>query len=212
VKIKICGITSVEDARAAVESGADAIGFVFVRSSPRYITSDRAATIVASIPSSVLPVGVFVDESSVVISQVIGQSGIRVVQLHGNEVPAQAGGLGVPVIKAHRIKEGFDLSRLGPYRVHAHLLDAWVDGVAGGTGKLCDWSLAARAAECYRIILSGGLTPENVAAAVGCVRPVAVDVSSGVELRKGVKDHKKMHAFIREAHEAFARLPKRSYE
>jgi phosphoribosylanthranilate isomerase len=212
MKIKICGITSIDDARTTVDQGADALGFVFVQSSPRYVAADRVAAIVATIPASVLPVGVFVDEPRESIERHIRETGIRAVQLHGDETPEETAGFDVPVIKGHRMLPGFDPASLLAYTVHVHLLDAWVDGIKGGTGKQCDWNLAAHAAGIFPIVLSGGLNPENVGAAIHRVKPEGVDVSSGVELRPGVKDHKKVRAFIQAAQQAFISLSDRSIQ
>lgn len=206
MRIKICGITNVADARAAVEFGADAIGFIFVQSSPRYISPAQAAEIVNVLPATVLPVGVFVDASRRAISDAVAAAGIRALQLHGDEPPESTVGFGLPVFKAHRVSAGFRIERLDLFDVEAHLLDTYVEGVRGGTGKTFDWDIAVRAGQTHRIVLSGGLSPENVERAINLVRPYAVDASSGVELEPGIKDHVKLRRFIETAHKAFERV------
>ena len=195
MKIKICGITTVADALAAVQCGADAIGFIFVQSSPRYIPPEMAAEIVGALPAAVLPVGVFVDASRDSIVDAVGVAGIRALQLHGDEPPESTSGFGLPVFKAHRVSASFVIEHLDRYNVEAHLLDACVEGSRGGTGRTSDWDVAVNARQAHRIILSGGLNPENVEMAIRYVRPFAVDVSSGVESAPGIKDHVRMRAF-----------------
>ncbi len=204
MRVKVCGITRYDDALCAVDAGADALGFIFVRSSKRYIAPDAAARITAALPRDVLPVGVFVDAPHTGLREVIRLSGIRAVQLHGDETPSDCIGLPVQVIKAHRVRPGFDPAVLGQYPVDAHLLDAYVDGLHGGTGQVFDWSIAGTAARTARVILSGGLTPGNIASAIAQACPMAVDVSSGVELAPGIKDHAKVRQFVQNAREAFA--------
>jgi len=182
VKVKICGITRLEDALFAAEQGADALGFIFVRTSPRYIDPDAAGCIVRSLPPFVTPVGVFVDEPREEILRAIAISGIRCLQLQGNEPPGET--------------EGYP-ELLRSYLTPAFLLDANVAGMHGGTGTTFDWNVAVRAKEHGRIILSGGLKPENVGDAVRTVRPYAVDVSSGVESLPGAKDPDRVLRFFR---------------
>jgi phosphoribosylanthranilate isomerase len=206
MKIKICGITRAADAMAAVQCGADAIGFIFFPSSPRYIPPAVAAEIVRALPAAVLPVGVFVDASRDTIVDAVRMSGIRALQLHGDEPPESTSGFGLPVFKAHRVSARFAVEDLDRYAVEAHLLDAYADGFRGGTGKQFDWDVALRARQLHRIILSGGLHPENVERAIRYVRPYAVDVSTGVERQPGVKDHVRMYRFIESARGAFERI------
>ena len=206
MKIKICGITNSIDAMAAVAFGADAVGFIFVPSSARYIPPERAASIIGTLPPTVLSVGVFANEPRGSILRVIRRTGVQALQLHGEEPPDAVLGYGIPVIKAHRISPSFDVASLKQYSVHAHLLDAWVEGFRGGTGTRCDWEVAARACRISRVILSGGLNPENVEEAIHAVGPCAVDVSSGVEKAAGTKDHGKMHAFVESARRAFVSI------
>ncbi|MBI5885932.1 MAG: phosphoribosylanthranilate isomerase [Deltaproteobacteria bacterium] len=201
VKVKICGITNPADARSAVEAGADALGFVFWPKSPRNITPAAAAAIIKGLPPFVLTVGVFVNEEVERIRQTTAQAGLSCVQLHGDETPARAVEVAdracLRVIKAFRVAEGFDIISLDAYQVQACLLDAYKPGVPGGTGETFDWATAVEAAKRKRIILSGGLTPDNVGQAVETVRPYAVDVSSGVEAAPGKKDADKVRRFIK---------------
>jgi phosphoribosylanthranilate isomerase len=199
VRIKICGITTREDAHAAVDAGADALGFIFVPASRRYLSRDAAATIIAGLPPFVIPVGVFANERRKRILETIRRTGIRCLQLHGDEPPEETGGYPVPVIKGFRVGPDFAPASLSSYRTGAYLLDTYVEGTYGGTGKRFDWNLAAAAKMFGRIILSGGLTPENVGEAVRFVQPYAVDVSSGVESAPGTKDPARLEAFIRAA-------------
>jgi phosphoribosylanthranilate isomerase len=203
MRIKICGITRIDDALCAVNTGADMVGFIFVPESKRYITPAQAARIIAALPEHVLPVGVFVDTPRKEVLRAIEESGIRAVQLHGEESPEDADGYSVPVIKAYRVRPSFDPSVLAPYRVEAHLLDTYVSGVHGGTGMVFDWSVARAASAYGKIILGGGLTPENVAEAIRRGAPSAVDVSSGVEHAPGIKAPEKIRRFIVAAQLAF---------
>lgn len=198
VKVKICGITSIDDALAAVDYGADALGFVFYEKSPRYIPPEKAEQIIRQIPPFVTTVGLFVDLNRDKVEKITTQSNIDVVQFHGNESP-EACLLSIRVIKAFRVKELSDLDSLGTYRVSAFLIDAYAEGLFGGTGQVFNWDIAIEAKKFGRIILAGGLTPDNIEKAVKLVRPFAVDVSSGVEMDKGVKDHKKLKLFIERA-------------
>jgi phosphoribosylanthranilate isomerase len=206
IRVKICGITSHEDAWAAVEAGADAIGFIFVEGTPRYIEPEAAAAIIARMPPFVATVGVFVDRTPEEVERIIGASGCRLAQLHGHESPDTCGRLRVPFIKAIRVQGEHDLEGLRLYpRARAFLLDTYVADRPGGTGRTFPWEIAAKAARQARVILSGGLTPENVALAVTHVRPYAVDVCSGVEASPGRKDHQKVREFIEQARKADAR-------
>ena len=196
-RIKICGITSVEDARIAVESGADAIGLVFYAPSPRNVGLAQARAIVAAIPPFVTAVGLFVDPAEDQVESVLGACSLDLLQFHGDEAPDFCGAFSLPYIKAARVRADSDLVQyLSPYHTaRGWLLDAYHDRLYGGTGASFDWKLIppdlARP-----VILSGGLTPDNVGAAVRQVRPWAVDVSSGVESAKGIKDAAKIAAFI----------------
>jgi phosphoribosylanthranilate isomerase len=207
LRIKICGITNVADAIAAVDAGADALGFMFYERSKRYVTPDAVAEIVDQLPPFVMRVGVFVDPSVETVNETTSTCGITALQFHGSESPEFCGQFGLPVIKAFRITDKNSLEALPQYQTSAWLLDSDVPGQLGGTGAKFDWSLAQRATSLGRpVILAGGLTPENVAAAVREVRPYGVDVSSGVELAPGRKDAQRVKAFIRAAREAQAEL------
>jgi phosphoribosylanthranilate isomerase len=200
VKVKICGITNVDDAVAAVDSGADALGFVFFKESPRYIPYTNAASIINKLPSFLTTVGVFVNEQPEHIENIITMTGIDVVQLHGEEPPEKCIFMR-RAIKAVRVETLESLDPLINYRgiVSAFLLDTFTHGLLGGTGKIFNWDIAIEAKQFGRIILAGGLTPDNVAEAVRRVSPYGVDVSSGVEFERGRKDHKKMQLFIERA-------------
>ena len=199
MRVKICGITNVEDANAAVEFGADALGFVFAMS-PRQITKELAGTIIRDLPPFVTPVGGFVDEKTDVVKDIGNYCNIRTVQLHGNEPPAYLNDLaGYKIIKAFRVRKEGDLKLLANYKPHAFLLDSYVEGTMGGTGIPFKWEVARQAHKYGNIILSGGLTPEKVKDAIQIVKPYAVDVSSGVESSPGKKDKSLMKRFIANA-------------
>lgn len=206
LKVKICGITSLADALVAIDAGADALGFVFWEKSPRYIDPADAAHITSELAPFVKTVGVFVNEAPDIIRDTIEAAGIDCVQLHGDETPEDAEEVarvtGAPVIKAIRVGGPGSLKALESYKVSALLLDTYRKGTPGGTGETFDWTLAIEAKAAGRIILSGGLTPHNVAKAVATVRPYAVDVSSGVESAPGKKDADKVRMFIEEARKA----------
>jgi len=207
VRVKICGITRPEDAVAAAEAGADAIGLVFAES-PRRVNIEQARPILATLPPFVTPVALFVNETLERIRQTCDTLGIRTVQLHGDEPPDFARQLaGLCVIKAFRIGSEADLDALEGYPAACCLLDAKVAGKRGGTGATFDWSLAAKAARRARVILAGGLKPYNVAEAVRRVRPYGVDVSSGVEAAPGRKDPAKVRAFVDLARTAYEYPP-----
>jgi phosphoribosylanthranilate isomerase len=205
-RVKICGITSREDAWAAVEAGADALGFIFVEGTPRWIEPKEAAAITIEMPPFVATVGVFIDRTAEQIEKIATSSGISLAQLHGSEPPEECARLRLPYVKAIRVQGEGDLAGLHQYKwARAFLLDTYVPDRPGGTGKTFSWEIAARAARESRIILSGGLTPETVARAVVQVRPYAVDVCSGVESSPGRKDHRKVREFIDQAKKAGAR-------
>jgi phosphoribosylanthranilate isomerase len=196
VRVKICGITNRGDAHAAVDAGADALGFIFVRESPRYIEPHIAAGISAELAPFVSVVGVFADESREVVAGVRKMCCLNAVQLHGNESPEYCRDLSCAVIKAFRMADDFDLGTLEKYQVRGFLLDTAVEGKLGGTGLAFDWRRAVPAKKYGPVILAGGLNPENVAEAVKTVRPYGVDVSSGVEGAPGKKDHEKIRKLI----------------
>lgn len=199
VKVKICGITDLDDALHAVECGADALGFVFYDRSPRAITEIRAQSIIAALPPFVTIVGLFVNEDPVTVRSIADHCGLDIIQYHGDESPEIFRQAPRRAIRALRIQEETDLTDVEEYPASGLLLDAWVPGTFGGTGVVCNWEIAARIARKRPIILAGGLTPENIAAAVRTVQPYGVDVSSGVEAEPGRKDRKKVAAFIRAA-------------
>jgi phosphoribosylanthranilate isomerase len=199
VRVKICGITNREDALHAAASGADALGFVFYSGSPRYVTPETVAAICSELPPFVIRVGLFVNESVEMIRGVAGECGLDALQLHGDESPQACLLPPYRVIKGLRPLAGDDLAALAIYPVSALLVDAAVPGHFGGTGQRADWALAAKLAVTHRVVLAGGLTPDNVAAAITQVRPYAVDVSSGVESAPGKKDPLKVAEFIRNA-------------
>jgi phosphoribosylanthranilate isomerase len=201
VRVKICGITNLEDALAAVELGADALGFVFFHGSPRSIPPEKVAEIVPALPPFVTTVGVFVNEEPSKVLRTMERARVDVLQLHGDEPPDQCA-IWPRVIKAFRMKDFTDLTPLEHYRAAAFLLDAYSPESYGGTGQVFNWDIALEAKRFGRIILSGGLTAENVASAVTTVMPYAVDVSSGVERVKGRKDRGKMSRFIQAAKDA----------
>ncbi|WP_339485771.1 phosphoribosylanthranilate isomerase [Pseudomonas sp. EL_65y_Pfl2_R95] len=198
VRSKICGITRLEDARAAIAAGADAIGFVFYPKSPRAVTIEQAQAILASLPPFVTTVGLFVDMPREALVQLLEQVPLDLLQFHGDETPEQCEGFGRPYIKALRVKPGVDVAHQIAAFASASgiLLDTFVAGVPGGTGEAFDWSLVPQGLE-MPIILAGGLTPDNVQAAIMQVKPYAVDVSGGVEASKGLKDSSKVQAFIK---------------
>src|SRR5579862_5533087 len=178
VRVKICGITNLEDALAAIEAGADALGFVFCETSPRKIAPAQAAQIIAALPPFVSKVGVFADASEQAVRQIADQCDLDLLQLHGQETPEFCNLFGVKAVKAFRIKDESSLEGLRAYRTAAWLLDSFVPGQLGGSGQVFNWELARRATELGRpVILAGGLAPLNVGQAVRQVRPYAVDVS-----------------------------------
>ena len=197
MKVKICGITNMEDALLAAELGADALGFIFVKTSPRHIRPSAARKIIQDLPPFVIPVGVVADAEHDEILELIDETGICCVQLHGNESPKQLAKFPVPVYKSFRVDKEFSLETLQRYKGSAYLLDTLVDGTLGGTGKIFDWDIAVKAKAYGRIILAGGLTPENIAEAVKKVQPYAVDVNSGVESATGKKDRNKLERLFK---------------
>ena len=201
-RVKICGITNLDDGRHAAACGADALGFVFYPGSPRFVDPDQARRIVAELPPLVTTVGLFVNETPARIREIVDFCGLNTVQLHGDEEPDQCCYPPCRVIKALRLRDDMPASVFSAYRVAALLLDAYVPDQFGGTGHRCDWEQAAEVASQHRVILAGGLNPENVAAAVRQVHPYGVDVSSGVEVKPGLKDPEKVARFIRMAKEA----------
>ncbi|MCM8783296.1 MAG: phosphoribosylanthranilate isomerase [Candidatus Omnitrophica bacterium] len=201
IKVKICGITNLEDAKQAVDLGADILGFVFARS-PRQITPQKAKAIIKNLPPFVIRVGVFVNEKLENIEKIVNFCRLNLVQLHGEESPDFCKKVRkfVGVIKAFRMRSALELKKMLNYDVDAYLLDSFVTGVYGGTGKTFDWGLAIKAKRILNkrpLILSGGLNPENIAQAIKKVRPYAVDTSSGVEKFPGKKDKVLLKRYFR---------------
>ncbi len=198
IRIKICGITNLEDALLAAELGADALGFIFHARSPRAVEPDAARAIIAQLPPLVTTVGVFVDEDAATINELAAAVGLDWVQLHGAETPEFCRSLGRRVMKAFRIKDEDSLQDLEAYRgaVQALLLDTYKKGQTGGTGETFDWELSRKARKYGPIVLAGGLTPANVAQAIKTAQPQAVDVASGVEAAPGKKDADRLREFF----------------
>ncbi len=197
VRSKICGITRVEDALAAAEAGADAIGLVFYAKSPRAVSVQQARAIIAALPPFVTSVGLFVDASRCELCEILDAVPLDLLQFHGDETPDECDHYGHPYIKALRVKPGDDIAAQVALYANSRgvLLDTFVPGIPGGTGEAFDWSLVP-AQLSKPVILAGGLTAANVAQAIRQVRPFAVDVSGGVESAKGIKDAVKIHAFM----------------
>jgi len=196
--VKICGITRPEDALAAARAGAHAIGLVFYAKSPRHVTPARAAEIIRVLPPFVTTVGLFVNATAEEVRAALAEAPVGLLQFHGDETPEFCRQFKRPYVKAVRVKAGVDLLQYAQdyHDAKALLLDAYVEGLHGGSGAAFDWSLIPRGLP-LPVILSGGLTPENVTEAVRRVKPSAVDVSSGVESAKGIKDAQKIAAFIK---------------
>ena len=197
-RIKICGMTNLEDALCAVAAGADALGFVFYEKSPRYVSPEQVREIVSALPPFVSTVGLFVNAAPEMILQTMEMARLNVIQLHGDELPEACCFDSYPVIKAVRVKNADSLVGVDKYNVSAILLDAWNDQQYGGTGESFDWQLAKKLTGRLPLILAGGLNPDNVAQAIQVVNPYAVDVSSGVEEQPGRKDYKKVREFIQQ--------------
>jgi phosphoribosylanthranilate isomerase len=201
VRVKICGITRVEDALSAVENGADAIGLVFYEPSPRYVDISQAMEIANIIPAFVSVVGLFVSAEASFVNAVISQVKLDLLQFHGDESPEECASYGLPFIKAIRVKSDTNLVQCAKdfSASKALLLDTHAEGVAGGTGQIFDWNLIP-AGLIKPVILAGGLNVQNVAQAIKQVQPYAVDVSGGVEISKGIKDAAKIAAFMQQVY------------
>jgi phosphoribosylanthranilate isomerase len=196
VRVKICGITNVEDAQASVDAGADALGFIFVEGTPRFITPEAAARIIATLPPFVTPVGVFWDHAPGHVKAVAEQCGLGALQFHGDEPPEALAGYHLPTIKTIKVSGPERLEMMDRYAVSAFLLDSPARWSEGEPRAPIAWQLVRRVATRRPIILSGGLTPDTVRDAVRLARPYAVDVNSGVEARPGKKDQEKVRRFI----------------
>ncbi len=200
VWVKICGITREIDAAVSVEAGADALGFNFFAPSPRAVTPDAAKSIIATLPSQVTPVGLFVNAPLEEVQRIAELCGIQTIQLHGEESPEYCRGVGLDIIKVVRVKDGESLAGLDAFEVKAFLLDTYSADRPGGTGQSFNHSLVAKAKASGRpIIVAGGLTPETVASVVLATQPFGVDVASGVESAPGIKDPLKVREFINRA-------------
>ena len=203
VRVKICGITSVEDARLCVEAGADAVGFIFVEGTPRFVTPAQARAVIATLPPFVTPVGVFWDHPAGHIKAVAEECGLAALQFHGDESPEDVAQHRLPVIKTIKVEGPEALQRMRRYHVTAIMLDSRARWSEGEARTPISWAVAHAATSAgHRIILSAGLTPDNVTEAARMVRPYGVDVNSGVEARPGVKDPDKVRRFVAAAKEA----------
>jgi phosphoribosylanthranilate isomerase len=196
--VKICGITNLDDALAAVAAGADALGFNFYEPSPRYITPQHAREIIEQLPETLLTVGVFVNEESEEVRKIGKETSLRAVQLHGDETPEYCRELvDFYVIKTFAVSDTFDIQAPDAYKVDAVMLDTKHNNLRGGTGRVFDWSIAEQVAPTIpKLFLAGGLSPENVKNAVEIVRPFAVDACSALEDSPGKKNHERMRVFI----------------
>lgn len=199
VRVKICGITSLEDALQAVQAGADALGFVFYEKSPRNLNPEQAASIISELPPFVQAVGLFVNAAADFVNGTADRCRLDLVQLHGDETTDYCDLISRRVIKAFRVRDISSLDTVKDYRVAGILLDAYSPRAYGGTGICFDWEIAGSARDFCPLILAGGLTPDNIREAVEKVAPYAVDVSSGVESSPGRKDHEKVTEFIKNA-------------
>ena len=196
-KVKICGITSLEDGEAAVHTGADAVGFIFYPGSSRCVTPDQVREISRKLNAGICRVGVFVDHEAQEVRRIVRFCGLDLIQFHGKESPEYCRGFSPAVIiKAVSFQQEEDLALLKEYSVRAILVDAHDPRLRGGTGKTCDWNLARKAGEKYPLILSGGLNAGNILSAIKTVCPLAVDIGSGVEARPGKKDLQKIKEFM----------------
>lgn len=199
VRVKICGITTIDDALHAVQEGADALGFVFHGKSPRYLSPEQAKEIIEALPPFVQAVGLFVNAEAGLVNDIADYCRLDLVQLHGDESPEYCELIRRRVIKVFRVRNINSLDPVKNYRVAALLLDAYSPEAYGGTGLSFDWEFAGNVLQFGPVILAGGLTPDNVREAVEKVAPYAVDVSTGVESAPGRKDPEKVRAFIRRA-------------
>lgn len=194
--VKICGITLLEDALAVADAGADAIGFIFYKGSMRYVSPDTAGRIVAQLPPTVTPFGVFVNETKEAIASVIEVAGLRGIQLSGDEQPVECAGYDIEVVKAVRINEPERAASVEQFPVQTILLDGAGRDTYGGSGKRANNEVALRIKRHRRLILSGGISPENVIDAVTNVQPYGIDVNSGIELSPGRKDHHRLRSIF----------------
>ncbi|HEU5393414.1 MAG TPA: phosphoribosylanthranilate isomerase [Candidatus Methylomirabilis sp.] len=206
VRVKICGITNQVDAEASVAAGADALGFIFVPGTPRCLSPEAAREIIRGLPPFIVPVGVFAGTPLPEVCATVQACGLGAVQLHGDEDAAFAAAVPVRVIRTIRVRDAGSLEGLAGYPAHAFLLDAHAEDRIGGTGRRVSLELLRAARRLGRVVVSGGLTPENVAEVVAAVRPYAVDCSSGVERAPGLKDHARVRAFVARVRESHAAI------
>jgi len=192
IPVKICGLTRRQDAQLAIQLGAAAIGLIFYPPSPRSLTTAAARSLVKGLVGQVTKVGVFVHEKPERINAIVAEAGLDMVQLSGHESPEECARIAMPVIKTFHVTPDFDPTATHPYDVHALLLDTGKEGSYGGTGRTFDWSAIDRPALARPLILSGGLTPDNILDGIAALSPQAVDVNSGVEAAAGVKDHRQL--------------------
>lgn len=195
-RVKICGIKRLQDAVCAVDSGANALGFIFYNKSKRYISPSDARDIIEKLPPFISLVGVFVNSTAQDINYTIDNTGINTIQLHGDESPSFCNNFNIPIIKTIRISDILDLKHIESFDVQAILFDTFKENEYGGTGSVFNWGIVKTAGITKKIIISGGLNPENVHEAISKVNPFAVDVSSGVEISPGIKDHLKINKFL----------------
>jgi phosphoribosylanthranilate isomerase len=207
MRIKLCGITSLDDARRCVDAGVDALGFIFVPGTPRHVTAETAARIIETLPPFVTPVGVFWDHPAGQVKAIAEECRLGALQFHGDEAPEDLLEHRLPLIKTLKVAGAADLARMPEYRVAAFLLDSPARWSEGAARPPIPWDVAAVAARRHPVLLSAGLTPDNVALAVRRVRPYGVDVNSGVEARPGRKDPAKVRRFVAEARAAAAEQP-----
>jgi len=202
IKVKICGITNLKDALAAVEAGSDALGFVFCKLSPRYITPKRVGEIISRLPKNIIKIGIFVNARENSIKNIAKNCSLDILQFHGDESPEFCRRFkNYKIIKAFRVKGPLDLERIARYNVFAYLFDSFSQEKLGGTAKRFNWEFLDGVSEIKRpVFLSGGLNHKNVQAAIKAVQPRWVDVSSGVEVMPGKKDPRKIRAFIKAIH------------
>lgn len=198
VKVKICGLTNLEDALIACELGADALGFIFYEKSPRYISPAAAREIMRQLPPFISKVGVVVNLAHAQLQEISKSLPLNMLQLHGDESPAYCAKVPLPYLKVFRVANTFRIQEMGEYAAKGFLLDTFSPDNYGGTGEAFDWTIAKKAAETHKVILSGGLTPRNVLRALDVVKPYAVDCCSGVEAKPGKKDPTKLAAFFNE--------------
>ena len=202
-KIKICGITNIDDALAATGYGADALGFIFYKKSPRYISPETAREIARKVPPFVKKVGVFVNEEIDIVNKILDEADLDMAQLSGDETHSYCRNLNVPYIKAFRIRDEESLNEIDKFDTSYLLFDSFNEGEYGGTGETFDWSLIQnKHFKDQYVILSGGLNPDNIEDAILKIKPYAVDVASGVEKEPGKKDHNKIKSFIEAAKNA----------